>query len=277
MDFAHAGNRISVLLAASLLLFAAATRSAAAPPTELSEEDRRRFADAQLMFCFQGKGSCLPYDAGVLHEAYAPLPALRENRVIIAGNSSGSIAAAYFACFGFSDATVKHAVNRLTEGNRDAGAGTWRTRIQIVEVDPPHFHGNLARTPPRIHRLCIRRRALERCEVAEIVFRSTAKPRHPIIIVSCNKEVLEDADATDGRASSAYKEFDLDALAASSRAGSSRILSGTSRAICDRPPRPRSIGRSSDRPRRHLLPVRSHDVRTPQRIPPEERQGADSD
>jgi len=26
-------------------------------------------AEARLLLCFQGKGSCLPYDAGVLHEA----------------------------------------------------------------------------------------------------------------------------------------------------------------------------------------------------------------
>lgn len=219
MQDMNSGNRYAVLLAAALLLFAAATRStAASPPSDLSEAERRRFADAQLMFCFQGKGSCLPYDAGVLHEAYARLPALRENRVIIAGNSSGSIAAAYFACFGFSDATVRHAVDRLMKGNRDA----------VRNMENPHskLSKSIRGKPTEISHDNLREYiafalGVERWRDAksldEIVSRSTAKPRHPIIIVSCNKEVLEDADASDGRASSRYKEFDLNTLTASWR------------------------------------------------------------
>ena len=219
MQDVNSGNRYAVLLAAALLLFAAATRStAASPPSDLSEAERRRFADAQLMFCFQGKGSCLPYDAGVLHEAYARLPSLRENRVIIAGNSSGSIAAAYFACFGFSDATVRHAVDRLMEGNRDA----------VRNMENPHskLSKSIRGKPTEISHDNLREYiafalGVERWKDAksldEIVSRSTAKPRHPIIIVSCNKEVLEDADASDGRASSRYKEFDLNTLTASWR------------------------------------------------------------
>ncbi|MBA4017481.1 MAG: hypothetical protein C0483_09945 [Pirellula sp.] len=219
MMFARAGSCHPFLLFASVLLLGAATLpTAAAPPSGLSVEERRRFADAQLMFCFQGKGSCLPYDAGVLHEAYSRLPALRENRVIIAGNSSGSIAAAYFACFGFSDATVKHAVTRLTEGNRDA----------VRNMENPHskLSKSIRGKPTEISHENLREYiafalGVERWQDAksldEIVARSTAKPRYPIIIVSCNKEVLEDADASDGRASSRYKEFDLNTLTASWR------------------------------------------------------------
>lgn len=220
MKLALADIRYPVLLAAATLFIGTTARlvASAPPPTDLSEEERRRFAEAQLMFCFQGKGSCLPYDAGVLHEAYSRLPALRENRVIIAGNSSGSIAAAYFACFGFSDATVKHAVNRLTEGNRDA----------VRNMENPHtkMSKSIRGKPTEISHENLREYiafalGVERWKDAksldEIVSRSTAKPRHPIIIVSCNKEVLEDADAGDGRASSRYKEFDLNTLTASWR------------------------------------------------------------
>ncbi len=67
-----------------------------------------------------GKGSCLPYDAGVLHETYRRFDALRNNRVIVAGNSSGSIPAAFFCCYGFTDNNVQHATERLRLGNRDA-------------------------------------------------------------------------------------------------------------------------------------------------------------
>ncbi len=79
-----------------------------------------KFAPMELLFCFQGKGSCLPYDAGTLREAYARIPAIRQGHAIVAGNSSGAIPAAYFGCFGFSDATVSHAESRLKYGNREA-------------------------------------------------------------------------------------------------------------------------------------------------------------
>ena len=67
------------------------------PPASVAAQEiafQKYFSEIELLLCFQGKGSCLPYDAGVLHEAYQRLPALRNNRTIVAGNSSGSIPAA---------------------------------------------------------------------------------------------------------------------------------------------------------------------------------------
>ena len=96
------------------------TAAAQPPVRHAAAELEARFAPVELLFCFQGKGSCLPYDAGVVREAWARLPSLRAGRVIVAGNSSGAIPAAYFGCHGWSDATVRHCQDRLMHGNRDA-------------------------------------------------------------------------------------------------------------------------------------------------------------
>ncbi|MCE9605235.1 MAG: hypothetical protein K8U03_10080 [Planctomycetia bacterium] len=219
-------HRLVFVLAAclSLLEASAPSRAVTAEPVarlpieRLSDEERRRFSEIELLFCFQGKGSCLPYDAGVLHEAYARIPALRNNRVIVAGNSSGSIAAAFFSCFGFSDANVRHAEQRLTEGNRDA----------VRNMENPHTKfGKMVRGKPteigheQLREYVAFALGVERWRDAktleEIAGRSTARPRFPLLIVSCNKETLEDGDATDGRDSARFKELDPETMTVSWR------------------------------------------------------------
>lgn len=194
-------------------LLGASVAAAAEPASGLTPEQRKRFADTQLMFCFQGKGSCLPYDAGVLSEAYARIPALRENRVIVAGNSSGSIAAAFFSCFGFSDGNVQHAIAHLTEGNRDA--------VRNMENPNTKFGKMLRGKPTEISHAELREYVAfalgvpnwrDARTIEEIAARSTARPRFPLVIVSCNKDTLEDADAADGRDSARFKELDSDTL-----------------------------------------------------------------
>jgi len=191
---------------------------AAEPAGGLTDAERRKFADVELLFCFQGKGSCLPYDAGILHEAYARIPALRENRVVIAGNSSGSIAAAFFSCFGFSDNNVRYAEQRMTEGNRDA--------VRNMENPNTKFGKMLRGTPTEIKHEELREYVafalgVERWQdartIEEIAARSTARPRFPLVIVSCNKDVLEDADSADGRDAARFKELDPDTMVVSWR------------------------------------------------------------
>lgn len=169
-----------------------------------------RLGDAQLLYCFQGKGSCLPYDAGILHESYARIPALREQRVIVAGNSSGSIPAAYFSCFGFSDASVDRAVDHLLRGDRDA--------VRNMENPSSKTSKLLAGRRTEIAHSVLREYVAfalgvddwrDAATIDEIVRRSTARPRHPALIVACNKEVLENRARDDGRIPGDLKEFDL--------------------------------------------------------------------
>ena len=191
----------------------------ARPSTARAGEDiDNRLGQLQLLFCFQGKGSCLPYDAGVLHEAYARIPAMRQQRTIVAGNSSGSIPAAYFGCFGLSDTAVRYAEYRLVFGDKEA--------VRNME-DPRRKAANLLRgRPTEIPHLELREYIAfalgvehwrQDASIDQIVRQSRAYPRHPTLIVACNKEVLEDRDPHDSMASRGYKEIDPETLTVSWR------------------------------------------------------------
>lgn len=172
-----------------------------------------RFAAMELLLCFQGKGSSLPYDAGVLHEAYARLPSLRTGRTIVAGNSSGSIPAAYFCCHGFSDATVRNAEERLMHGNRDEVRAMENVNNKIsklarglgTEIKHTALSEFIA------FALGVRSWKDAR-SIDEIVRRSSVTPQHPCLIVACNKEVLEDRHPEDSFAPGRLKEIDLSTM-----------------------------------------------------------------
>lgn len=193
------------------LLFLQSWNSARAQenPTLLTPDLRNRFSDMELMLVFQGKGSCLPYDAGVLHEAYIRFDALKRNRVIVAGNSSGSIPAAFFCCYGFTDDNVQHAIERLKLGNRDA--------VRNMEDVSNKFSKVSRGLPTEISHLDVREyiafalgvtRWQDATSIAEIVRRSTAKPRFPCLIVAANKEVLEDKHPEGQLSAARLKELD---------------------------------------------------------------------
>lgn len=211
-------NLRSRLFTFAVLSALALSRLSPAAAEELTPELRKQFAAAELMFCFQGKGSCLPYDAGILQEAYNRLPALKQNRVVLGGNSSGSIAAAYLSCAGFSDATVRHAVQTLLEGDRSAvrdmenpnSKMSKMLRGKRTEIGHDTLRGYLgfALDVPEWETIT---------SVDEVIRRSTAKPQLPLLIVSCNKEVIEDADSSNGKSAGRYKEFDPETLTVSWR------------------------------------------------------------
>lgn len=180
---------------------------------DIKPEFVERFAAARLLLCFQGKGSCLPYDAGVLHEAHARIPAIGAGQVIATGNSSGSIPAAYFGCFGFSDDTVRHAERTLLAGNRDA----------VREMENPYSklsklsQGKRTEIPHDVLREYIGfalgvANWREAGSIDAIVRQSTARPQYPVVIVACNREVLADAHPDDANASRGLKRIDLDTL-----------------------------------------------------------------
>jgi hypothetical protein len=177
--------------------------------TDQESEFQKYYSEMELMLCFQGKGSCLPYDAGVLHEAYERFPALRNNRVIVSGNSSGSIPAAFFCCFGFTDANVKHCEERLKYGNRDSIRNmedvnnkiSKVTRGQSTEISHWEVREYIA------FALGVQRWQ-DATSLEEIVRRSHAKPRFPCLIVAANKEVLEDRNPNGQVSPGHLKEFD---------------------------------------------------------------------
>ena len=175
-----------------------------------------RFAATELLLCFMGKGSSLPYDAGVLHEAYARIPSLRRGHAIVAGNSSGSIPAAYFCCHDFSPASVRHAEERLVSGNRDAVRKMEDVDDKIAKIarglDTEIDHMALAEFIAFALGVSAWQDARS---IDEIVRRSTARPRFPCLIVACNKEVLEDIHADGAFTPGRLKEIDYDTLTVS--------------------------------------------------------------
>lgn len=196
-----------VLWAAAIIL---ATSESSTAHTEASTETSRaeRLAQMQLIFCFQGKGSCLPYDAGVVQEAYARIPALRDERVIVAGNSSGSILAAYFSCFGFTDRSVRYAQYRVLTGDKEA----------VRNMENPHskaaklIRGRRTEIPHMELREYIAfalgvtnwRQARS---IDDIIRQSRARPKLPVLIVAANKEVLEDAHPDDRLTPRGYRNW----------------------------------------------------------------------
>jgi hypothetical protein len=197
--------------AAAVLLAALTVGPAAAqPPVRLDAAALEgTFAPMELLLCFMGKGSCLPYDAGVLHEAYARLPAIRAGRTIVAGNSSGAIPAGFFCCHGFSDATVRHAEERLKTGNRDAVRNMENVTTKISKLSRGQSteieHADLREFVAFALGVESWR---DTRDIAEIVRRSTASPRYPCLIVACNLEVLEDRNPEDAFSPGRLKEFD---------------------------------------------------------------------
>jgi hypothetical protein len=169
-----------------------------------------QFAGMELLMCFQGKGSCLPYDAGVLDEAYRRIPALRNRHAIVAGNSSGSIPAAFFGCFGFSDRNVEYAIERLTRGDRTAVRNMENVNNKIsriarglpTEISHSDLREYIAFALGVTH-------WQDATTIEEIVRRSSAKPQFPCLIVACNKEVLEDRHPESQLSPGQRKEIDL--------------------------------------------------------------------
>lgn len=184
----------------------AAARTAALPA---SESWRERLAKADLLVAFQGKGSSLAFDAGVIKQAWDErrLPALEEDRVVLSGNSSGSVYAVYFACFGFSKQTIESAQARMLNADvkkvRDNERGSKIANLirgQETVIDPEALRDVLAfalgvdRSMPNI---------------AAVIDASRAKPKHAVVIAAANADVLANR-AKEGSALRAqdYKEFD---------------------------------------------------------------------
>lgn len=177
-----------LIVIAGLAVAWCGSASAEAPPSATAPAD---FKDTELIWCFQGKGSSLFYDAGVASTAGRHLAALREGRVIVTGNSSGSIWAAYFACRGFSDESIQHL--RHTASRCDLSAirqsedvAVKVTRIltnQATEMSPDVLREAVA--------VALGVDDWRNCpDIQAIVKRSNWQPHHPFVIVAANHDVL---------------------------------------------------------------------------------------
>jgi hypothetical protein len=149
------------------------------------------FQDIQLVWCFQGKGSSLFYDAGVASAARRHLPALGKGHVVVTGNSSGSIWAAYFACRGFSEESLQHLKDTASRCDLSAirsseDVATKVTRIiasQATEMSSDVLREAIA--------VALGVDDWRSCpDIQAIVRRSNWRPNHPFVIVAANHDVL---------------------------------------------------------------------------------------
>ncbi len=176
----------------------------------LAEQDATSsLSDQELMIVFQGKGSNLAYDGGVLREALARIPSLRNHRSIVAGNSSGSILATYFACFGFTDASIANCDYQLLNGDRSVVRKMQNSTLlaaksfagKKTEIDHIEMKAFVA--------FALGVDNYQHLKTLEDVARaSRATPRFPMIIVAGNREVLYDRGKGDLLAARNYKVFD---------------------------------------------------------------------
>ena len=181
----------------------------AGEPFSTPESSAASLRDQELMIVFQGKGASLAYDGGVLRESLDRIPSIRNQRVIVAGNSSGAVLAAYFASFGFTPASIANCDYNLLNGDRTVirkmqnstllAAKTLagkRTELDHIEMKEYIAFALGVKDFKRIATL------------EEVARASQVTPRYPMLIVAANREVLFDRGTGDLSATRNYKVFD---------------------------------------------------------------------
>lgn len=198
------------LLAACLML---STVSSAAERTQFARSarppQRETLADKKLLLSFQGKGSSLAWDAGVVKRAFERIPALSENQVIVSGNSSGSILAVYFSCFGFTQTSIDYAAYRIQRADTRAIRGNENAAKKAgdlllnkpTEISPENLKEYIA------FALGVSDWRSAR-NIADIVRRSRVAPHYPLMIVAANKEVLDNRAPGNALSAKDLKQFD---------------------------------------------------------------------
>jgi len=204
----HVANSASRHLIKTLLLALALLCVPPLAAEEPATDPTSDMARQQLLFCFQGKGSFLSYDGGVAAEAYGRIAALREGNVILAGNSSGAILAAYFACQGFSDDSLKVAEQQLLQSDDSAirkMEAPGDKALKLMRKEATELSHDVLN-----HYIAFALGVSEdRAQtLKEIVRQSRAQIRHPLLLVACNREVLQNCPPDDMLKALNYREFD---------------------------------------------------------------------
>ena len=68
-----------------------------------------------FVFDFMGKGTRAFWDIGVITAAYELIPRIQSGDVVYAGNSSGSVFATYFSCWGVSRESTAYLYSTLMQ------------------------------------------------------------------------------------------------------------------------------------------------------------------
>ena len=137
-------------------------------------------ATPEVVISFAGKGTALPWDAGVLRAYVEDHPASASTPVAFVGTSSGAVPTLHFACFGLSSESVAGFSNGLAKMDPTLINEKLGDKIKgLLQGKPPEFpisnmmpYVRLALTDPKTGAF-------------------GCKARHPFLIVAANQEVLE--------------------------------------------------------------------------------------
>jgi hypothetical protein len=161
-----------------------------------------------MLFAFQGKGSALAFDLGVLARSYPEIPALQQNQVVLTANSGGSILAVYFSCFGITEETIERASHEMKAVDVSAIRGNEQVLAKMRKL-LLNEHGELPAATLNAHiafALGVDYRK-GKDDLASIVARADCRPRLPLIIVAANHEVLANRGVEGAMSSRNEKDF----------------------------------------------------------------------
>lgn len=127
-----------------------------------------------LLFSFAGKGTQLAWDIGAMWATVEHL-SVPEKQVILAGNSSGSILASYFACHSLKSASIARARDLILGFDRFlVNENKGKFSAAVFNTDPSYPHSNIT---PFLDKILVE------CD--------EPTSWRPLAIVAANNDVLE--------------------------------------------------------------------------------------
>jgi hypothetical protein len=178
--FPHLGMLTAIAVASNFATSCTYNRSFSFLNTQSENNDNpfdQHKSKYDVVLNFSGKGTAVVWDMGVLKGLLPTIKPLHNGRTIFAGNSGGSMMAAYFSCFGLHEKSLQTAIESFS--NLD--------RSQIPEENKA-----------KVFRLARGKRSESYAGYLESFARNMLTvdgngcvPTHPMIIVASNGDVVE--------------------------------------------------------------------------------------
>lgn len=177
--------------------------------------DRSDSINPKLVYAFQGKGTTLTWDIGVAKASYERISMLRAESnaqamaagdVVVTGNSSGALMAAWFSCRGFTGEAIEGAQSIVSgfpsELVKEDIAAKLREVLGAI-TSGQEFGSPLSTISPLVD---------------EITLNGACVPRIPTVIVASNQDVNDNRRWLNGNSDRA-RSFDISDFSYSQRNG----------------------------------------------------------
>ena len=148
--------------------------------------DRADSINPKLVYAFQGKGTAITWDIGVAKASYERIPMLRGEAnaqamaagdVVVTGNSSGSLLAAWFSCRGITSSSIQGAESIVSgfpaELVKEDIAGKLREILAAI-TDGKEFGSPISTISPLVD---------------EVTQNGACVPMLPTVIVASNQDI----------------------------------------------------------------------------------------